>query len=109
MSDIHRYTAVDVAVPATTPGGDEIPGATKTIQVLDSNAGSVGGKHGQMRFCAVCAYEFREDQMIMFRGRWYCKPNLHIKQIASILKLEAAERYRPSNANERPGPGLIIG
>lgn len=107
MSDIHYYTTEQVMMPELTAGG-EPTGNMVAKTIYQSNAGSVGGERGVMRFCAVCALEYRESDMIAFRGRWYCKERMHVHEIASILKDEAARRYKPNNSNERPGPGIIV-
>jgi len=45
--------------------------------------------------CTVCNQAFPESKIRKFRGKYYCIPNGDYKDIAAILKLERARRYKP--------------
>lgn len=95
MSDIQYYVR---QTEAELPDG----------YVLRTNMGNPKTGRGQAFFCTVCQHEFRESELVKFRGLWYCKPNRHIGEIASILKKEAADRYVPKPNGERGTTELVI-
>ena len=80
--------------------------------VLEANQGnSSDAKLGERSWiCTVCNQSFPEGKMREFRGKWYCIPNGDFKDIRSILKQEAARRYRPGGyGRETIVPPIIRG
>lgn len=93
---------------------EELRGETTEQQIAVYGANAAGAKAvplervGRMETCTVCNHEFRITEMVQFRGKWYCKPSLHIREIASILKLENESRNRPRQEREIGNPNPII-
>lgn len=80
--------------------------------VLEANQGNPTGSQLGERcwICVVCNQSFPESKMRTFRGKWYCTPNGDFKDIASILKMERARRYKPAGlGSERVVPPIIKG
>jgi hypothetical protein len=60
--------------------------------------------------CTICNQAFAESKVRKFRGKIYCIPNGDYKDIAAILKLERARRYKPDGlGTERIVPPIIRG
>ncbi len=60
--------------------------------------------------CTICNQPFPESKIRKFRGKYYCIPNGDYRDIAAILKLEAARRYKPEGlGKERVVPPIIRG
>lgn len=64
---------------------------------------------GRAHVCYVCCHAERESNMVEFRGKWYCRVRMCVKEVAAILKREYNDTYRPANmVDERPGTNPII-
>ena len=97
---------------AVTP---ENAGASITLSpayVLLVNQGNSPDAHMDERsfICTVCAQAFPEGKIRKFRGKYYCIPNGDYRDIASILKVERAKRWKPLGiGSERIVPPIIKG
>jgi hypothetical protein len=94
----------------------ESAGASISIAPNYILAANVGNSDRQLNFercyiCCICNQSFPERLMRLFRGRYYCVPNDDYKDIASILKREAAAGYRPAGlgVNDKVIPPIIKG
>ena len=78
---------------------------------LLANQGQTDAKLGERSWiCTICAQAFPESKIRKFRGKYYCIPNGDYKDIAAILKLERARRYKPAGiGTERIIPPIIKG
>lgn len=76
--------------------------------VLQSTMGNVKTGVGIAHFCTVCQHEFRESDLVRFRGLWYCKPNGHHRDIQSMLLVERSDAFIPDSSREAGSADLII-
>uniref|UniRef100_A0A6M3LQC5 Uncharacterized protein n=1 Tax=viral metagenome TaxID=1070528 RepID=A0A6M3LQC5_9ZZZZ len=89
-----KYTRHEQTIP-DEEGNDE------TVYVLEANVATRRGRAGaRCDMCDVCGESFSAYDIKYFRGVSYGVPCGCYKDIVSILRKEAAERYRPPT---RPG------
>lgn len=130
MSDVQRYTRyryfrTDINggdserivgwddFPAGV-GWDDVPDgitwadAFAYTTVLRSNMGNIEVGTGKAHFCNVCQTEYRESELVLWRGLWWCKPRGHHRDIGSILLVETTEGFTPDSSREEGYDDLII-
>ncbi len=91
-------------IPDTITWGDIF----SYTNVLQSTMGNVKSGTGIAHFCNVCQLEYRESDLVRFRGLWYCIPKGHNKDIQSILLVENMNAVVPNSVNEAASADLII-
>jgi hypothetical protein len=93
------------AQPATMPVEQQRDTTGKTYlsnMGLDAEAGS--DDHAVQHFCFDCCMPFREDRMVLFRGKWYGVPCGDYKHAVDIFRKERQRAFRPPRKNE---PGAV--
>jgi len=81
---------------------------TTVQQAFGASSGNIAVGRGPQHECVWCSHDFRESEMVFFRGDWYCREFGHHKIIKSILAKEAADRYVPQAERDAGRIELLI-
>ena len=73
------------------------------VQVMQSASDGIppGQDFEGSRRCAQCGFLFKYSDLVYFRGRYYGKPCGDYKDIASILRGEAAQRQTAQSREQQ--------
>lgn len=93
-------------------GDREVEYVTRSVQMPDGtyeersvpqySDGNVPGLAGMRSYrCCVCGLAFKEDEVVMFRGKPYGVPCGCSEDIKSILFKERADRLRARRSDDR--------
>jgi len=53
-------------------------------QITENDYGAVNPDKTQVKVCHVCGFPYETSQMILYKGRYYCKPNECYKDIKGL-------------------------
>lgn len=63
---------------------------------------------GRVETCDICNHEYRLNELVEFRGKFYCLENLHNKVIGDILLTENLNSFQPPAEEVVGNTELII-